>query len=538
MNKRIQSYPKYDVIIVGSGMGGLTTASLLSRDGYRVLVLEASSAPGGCSSSYPRKGYIFESGATTLMGFDEHQPLARLENMLGISFPKEWIDPPMAVRMTGKTITRHSDRKKWLKEAIDKFGNKKGQEIFWDLVFEVSDSVWRLSEKNSFFPPQGFREWMDLAFRNDLKDFSLLKYRRKSVLQIMRACGIDGPLFRAFVDEQLMITAQNTSRDTSFLFGAVGLAYTCSRNYLIPGGFIEMARTLEEYIRNRGGEILYKKKVSFIELPEEQTEQAPSKKEATTTKEGEQKEQGNSENALAQKVRSCFKVKAGNVTYLADNVVTNIPIWNVPEMVNGSARAWFQKKAARYKAAWGAFVMGIAVEDHFPPSLLPHQQILLSSPLPHTGSNSVFVSISASYDQKRSPAGTRVLNVSCHTPVDSWDLEPEAYKKAKKETAEAILGILEKHLPGFSREHIKTSFEGTPKTFENWTHRFKGRVGGIPQSMKRSIFDWPPVKPPFKNWYLVGDTVYPGQGVPGVALGGIHAYLRIVADQSQSGNYR
>ena len=39
---------KYDVIIVGSGVGGLTCASLLAKDGLKVLVLEALDHVGGC----------------------------------------------------------------------------------------------------------------------------------------------------------------------------------------------------------------------------------------------------------------------------------------------------------------------------------------------------------------------------------------------------------------------------------------------------------------------------------------------------------
>jgi len=66
---------EYDAIIVGSGMGGMSAAAMLAKDGYKVLILEKAHAPGGCSSSYFRKGYVFESGATTLIGFDENQPL-------------------------------------------------------------------------------------------------------------------------------------------------------------------------------------------------------------------------------------------------------------------------------------------------------------------------------------------------------------------------------------------------------------------------------------------------------------------------------
>ena len=53
-------------------MGGMSAGAMLANDGYKVLILEAAAVPGGCSSSYYRKGFTFESGATTLIGFDEN----------------------------------------------------------------------------------------------------------------------------------------------------------------------------------------------------------------------------------------------------------------------------------------------------------------------------------------------------------------------------------------------------------------------------------------------------------------------------------
>ena len=53
----------YDVIIVGSGIGGLTCGALLSKRGYRVLVLEQHSQVGSYCSSFRRKGSgLWEKG--------------------------------------------------------------------------------------------------------------------------------------------------------------------------------------------------------------------------------------------------------------------------------------------------------------------------------------------------------------------------------------------------------------------------------------------------------------------------------------------
>ena len=59
---------KYDVIIIGSGIGGLCCGSILSLAGKRVLISEAHSQPGGVAHSFKKKGYKFESGPSLWSG--------------------------------------------------------------------------------------------------------------------------------------------------------------------------------------------------------------------------------------------------------------------------------------------------------------------------------------------------------------------------------------------------------------------------------------------------------------------------------------
>jgi phytoene dehydrogenase-like protein len=83
-------------------------------------------------------------------------------------------------------------------------------------------------------------------------------------------------------------------------------------------------------------------------------------------------------------------------------------------------------------------------------------------------------------------------------------------------------------LPGFNSSKIKLKFGSTPVTWSHWIYRKKGRVGGISQNVDRSLLDWTPNKTPFDGIYLCGDTVFPGQGIPGVTLSGINAYYRLL----------
>lgn len=74
----------YDVIIIGSGFGGLACAHLLAQTGRKVLVLEQHWQPGGCLQSYQRKGHVFDTGLHYVGGLDEGQSLHEAFQRLGL----------------------------------------------------------------------------------------------------------------------------------------------------------------------------------------------------------------------------------------------------------------------------------------------------------------------------------------------------------------------------------------------------------------------------------------------------------------------
>lgn len=74
----------YDVIIIGSGMGGLVAGNLLSLEGYKVCVLEKNKQIGGCLQIYVRDKVIFDSGVHYLGGLDKGQNLYQIFKYLGL----------------------------------------------------------------------------------------------------------------------------------------------------------------------------------------------------------------------------------------------------------------------------------------------------------------------------------------------------------------------------------------------------------------------------------------------------------------------
>ena len=75
---------KYDVVIIGSGLGGLVCGSLLAREGKSVLVLERQAQPGGCMQSYQRGGLSFDTGFHYVGGLSEEKQLHRVFSHLGL----------------------------------------------------------------------------------------------------------------------------------------------------------------------------------------------------------------------------------------------------------------------------------------------------------------------------------------------------------------------------------------------------------------------------------------------------------------------
>ncbi len=75
---------KYDVIIIGSGLGGLECGYILARHGLRVLLLEQGKQPGGCLQSYHRGNQTFDTGFHYVGGLDEGQSLHATFKYLGL----------------------------------------------------------------------------------------------------------------------------------------------------------------------------------------------------------------------------------------------------------------------------------------------------------------------------------------------------------------------------------------------------------------------------------------------------------------------
>ena len=75
---------KKECIIIGSGLGGLSCGVILSKNGYKVTVLEQGSQIGGCLQCFTRKGVKFETGMHFIGSADKGQTLNKLMRYLDL----------------------------------------------------------------------------------------------------------------------------------------------------------------------------------------------------------------------------------------------------------------------------------------------------------------------------------------------------------------------------------------------------------------------------------------------------------------------
>ena len=477
-------------LVLGGGLSGLTAAALLASEGLNPIVFERNWIPGGCTTSYPRKNVLFESGATTLVGLDEGMALHTLLEKLGICLPAKRLEIPMQVTLPGgEIITRYSDKEAWIAEAERVFG-KKGQREFWEFNFRLSDFVWRVSGRYLHFPPSSVGDLLALARKFQPADLPFLRHAFTSVHDVLNRYGLaHNRSFVDFCNEQLLISAQNHVTEVNSLFGAAALCYTQLGNYYLPGGMRTLADALVHYVEAHGGQVICRTSV----------------KEIKTAK------------------RGLFSVHTGEGAYLTPLLISAIPLNNLSE-IDGTGKAdHYAHHLMPPEKLYSAFQAGVHFRSSKRVTCL-HHQIHLKHPFPGTGASSVFVSLSHPDDRLRCPEGLYVASVSMHIRNPHQLLDTE-----KSVMEAAVLDVLEEH--GFlQRADVVYLHASGPKSWEKWTGRKWGFVGGYPQFMGIKPWQMKDARHPLKGFYLCGDSVYPGQGIPGVVLSGMIAVEKARTD--------
>ena len=458
----------YDLAIIGSGMGGSMIASLNKQKD--VIVFEKDTNFGGCASTFKRFGNYYNSGATTLVGYEENHPLKEIFDKANVNLDLKKSDIAIRVLQNGKTIDRVKDFEKFLSQ-IDKAYPNKNNRVFWQTIKELDEKFWKL--KNVYYSKYSLSSYIK-TIKSVSEIFLTFKFDLFKTASgfIKDTLGDISKEYQDFIDSQLLITLQTTSKDISLLSLALGLAYPFHDVFYVNGG---MGSIFDELLKDI--ETHNKEEVKSI-----------------------------------TKQNDVYLLKTRKAEYRAKNVILNSTVYDSSKLFEDEKiKSYYNKFSFNDQSA---FVIHMTINKK--EDLLHHYQIILENEIPNAISNSYFVSLSSSEDRKMSENGINIT-ISTHTKARFWsNLNKDEYKRQKFITEEFIINSFLENFDNISKEDIQISFSGTAKTFNRFINR--NNCGGKAITLK-TLLQVPSCRTPFEGLYNVGDTIFAGQGWPGVALG-------------------
>ncbi len=476
----------WDAIVIGAGVAGLTAAAILAHAGARVVVAERHTIAGGCASFYQRKRFRFDVGATLVGGFGPRGAHTAIFRRLGVDLAARRMEPSMVVHLPDRRVVRYGDDR-WKAERRRVFGEE--AEGFWNRSELLADAAWEFSAHLPALPA-------DLASLRALlrglgpRGFPLAAAFGRTVDSLFD--GEPSRALRAFVDAQLLITAQADARSTDLTYGVTALDLAREGSYHLRGGIGAIATALGRATRAAGSSIAYGTRVARIDVRD-------GCARGVTLEDGR--------------------------TLSAPIVIAAFPALDLVALAPQLRASRFGRRVASLPQRWGAFTLycgvprGVISGD----AALHHQIVMDYAALPGEG-NTAFVSLSAPGEPDRAPKGGRAMTISTHTDVAAWERARRdgSFGERRAMLQAKLLQALERAIPG-AGERFEVLESGTPATFEHYTGRARGLVGGIPQTTSFAGLRSLSHRTPLRGLYLCGDSAFPGQSTVGATISGVAA---------------
>ena len=459
---------KFDIAVIGSGIGG-SLFSALNKDKNLVL-FEKDHNLGGCASTFKRYGYFFNTGATTFVGYEDNHVIKNIFDE--ISLKPDILQSNIAIRniQNSKKVDRIENFEMFLKQLNENYYHPNNR-IFWKKIKEIDEKFWAL--KHIYFAKYSLKSFLKSSyfvlelfkiFKTDLF-ISAEKYINDTLPNISKE-------YKAFIDSQLLITLQTTSKNATLLSMSLGLAYPFHKVFYVNGG---MGALINDILKG----INVKKNEEVISI---------------------------------LKDKKSYFIKTSKGEYEANKIVLNSTVFDSSKIFeNQQIKSYFDSFKFSDQSAFVVYVKLNKLQK-----FLHHYQIVLKENIPNCISNSFFISFSDEKDEKLSKDGLSIT-ISTHTKAIFWEgLTKLEYESKKQATEDFIMQEFLKYFDTISHGDIIHCFSATSKTFYRYINRTN--CGGKPINIK-SIFNLPSCNTPFEGLYNVGDTVFAGQGWPGIAIG-------------------
>ncbi|MDJ0554579.1 MAG: C-3',4' desaturase CrtD [Microcoleaceae cyanobacterium MO_207.B10] len=503
------SIQKQKVVVCGAGIGGLTTAALLAHRGYEVHIFDQAIVPGGCASTFKRRGFTFDVGATQVAGLEPGGIHHRIFSELEIDIPNAThCDPACAVFLPGETVPINvwRDPEKWQQERQRQFP---GSEPFWQLMTKLFEVSWKFQGRDPVLPPRNIWDVWQLtkALRPDT--LITVPFTLMTVADALRLYGLEKNLrLKTFLDLQLKLYSQVDTEETALLYAATALAVSQAPQglYHLQGSMQVLSDRLVTALERDGGKLLM----------------------------GHTIEQIYTENGKAKGVKVRNQKTGETWVETADHVVANVTVQNLVKLVGAENRSHpipgYKRRVDKLPSPWGAFVVYLGVDERaIPANCPPHLQFFYDYDGPIGENNSLFVSVSHPGDG-RAPTGKATITASSFTDTQIWR-HCQDYQKWKQQYTDEAIARLSQYFY-LKPETIIYQEAATPRTFVRFTARDEGVVGGVGQRLSTFGPFGFANRTPIQDLWLVGDSTHPGEGTAGVSYSALTVVRQIEAEGS------
>ena len=504
----LSTKPHWDVIVIGSGIGGLVTASQLAVKGAKTLVLERYLIPGGSGGSFRRDGYTFDVGASMIFGFGEHGHTNLLTRALAdVGQSCDTVPDPVQLEYhlpDGLTMQVDRDYSGFMDRMAARFPHEaKGIRAFYDTcwqVFRCLDAMPLLSLEDPAYLAKVF-------FRAPLACLGLARWLPFNVGDVAREHIRDEELLRLIDMECFCWSVMPADRTPMINAGMVFSDRHAGGINYPKGGVGTIAEKLVAGLKSHGGEIRYRSRVTEVII----------------------------EGGQAVGVRL-----ADGQELFARRVVSNATRWDTfagdgspfATLVDAghtpAAEATWRR---RYQPSSSFLSLHLGVRaDVIPEGLHCHHLLLENWNELESEQGVIFVSIPSLLDPSLAPEGRHIVHTFTMSEISAWSgLSPTQYKAKKEADAARLIERLEALLPGLSAA-VELREVGTPRTHRRFLGRMGGSYGPIPSVRLPGLLPMPFNRTGLKGLYCVGDSCFPGQGLNAVAFSGYACSHRIGAD--------
>ncbi len=470
---------EYDVIVIGSGIGGLTCGAVLSKRGYKVLVLEQHSQIGGYCSSFQRSDFIFNTGVENVSGLWEKGPVHHLLKELGLKredlftrnitryiFKGKEIDAPLDLEGLIKlfsvmfpdekiSVSAFFDEAKKAYDEFYKDAEFYGTPLPAELILKVFGDK-KLVDYPKDHPNQYY--WMNKTYKQKLDEHFKNEDLKAMLCALLGYIGTE--------PDKTPASSALTSCVSYYLYGG----------YFPKRGAQRFADNLKEFIEGHNGNVLVKHKVDKILM---------ENREVKGVRVGDK-------NFRSAAVVSNANAKTTFLELVGDNNLDT----EFAEYIKG------------LKMSLSSFMVFLGVDMN-----LSNYPTLINNLDEGYG-----IVINSNADPSMAPEGN--ASVTIETLANYFDfpeIGTKEYSQKKKMYTENLIRKAEKVIPDLGK-HVIFQDAATPRTFERYTSMPEGAIYSFDQSIgtKRPFF-----KTPIKGLYLAGASTFPGGGIEAVVISGL-----------------